>query len=317
MRQKILNLINQFDWNPEINNNQINKNYDKMVVCGMGGSHLAADILQSLNLKEIIVWSDYNLPDLNLKNALIVVDSYSGNTEEALSSFREAKKRKLNICVITSGGKLLELAIKNNIPYIQIPKLDLQPRMALIYQILALLKILNKKDILKEIKNLKNKINILNLEKEGKILAQNMFNFIPVIYASCQNKALAYIFKIKLNESSKIPAFYNTFPELNHNEMQGFNLSPKTKKMLSNFLFIFLNDKNDNIYIKKRMKITSDLYKKQGFKILNIELNYNNFWLKVFNFLFLTDWISYYLSQIYNYEFENVPLIEEFKLRMK
>lgn len=317
MRQKILNLINQFDWNPEINNNQINKNYDKVVVCGMGGSHLAADILQSLNLKEIIVWSDYNLPDLNLKNALIVVDSYSGNTEEALSSFREAKKRKLNICVITSGGKLLELAIKNNISYIQIPKSDLQPRMALIYQILALLKILNKKDILKEIKNLKNKINILNLEKEGKILAQNMFNFIPVIYASCQNKALAYIFKIKLNESSKIPAFYNTFPELNHNEMQGFNLSPKTKKILSNFLFIFLNDKNDNIYIKKRMKITSDLYKKQGFKILNIELNYNNFWLKVFNFLFLTDWISYYLSQIYNYEFENVPLIEEFKLRMK
>ncbi|MCX7589495.1 MAG: bifunctional phosphoglucose/phosphomannose isomerase [Patescibacteria group bacterium] len=325
MREKILDLINQFDWIPEIFNKKDNQSYDRVIVCGMGGSHLAADILQSLNLNlEIFIWTDYGLPDLNLKKSLIIIDSYSGDTEEAISSFSEAKKRNLNLGIITSGGKLLDLAKKYKISYIQIPKSNIQPRMALIYQILALLKFLNQENEIKKLKKIKNKINLLILEKEAKKLVPKIYGLIPIIYSSNQNKALAYILKIKFNESSKIPAFYNIFPELNHNEMQGFdtsfNINKNIKKLINNFLFIFLNDFSDNKLIKKRIKTTSALYKQKGLNVLNFSLNSknkNNFWFKIVNFLFLTDWLCYYLSLKYDNKFEEVPLIEIFKRKIK
>ncbi|MGB9609133.1 MAG: SIS domain-containing protein, partial [Minisyncoccia bacterium] len=297
-----------------------NKNFKKVIVCGMGGSHLGADILKSFNLNfEINIWSNYNLPQINkneLKDYFVVIDSYSGNTEEALSSFFAAQKLKLNIGIITSGGKLLNLAKKYQKPYVLIPNTGIQPRHALGYQILALAKILNQEKIILNIKTIKNKINIFNLEKGGKKIAKEIFNFTPIIYSSESNKSLAYNWKIKFNESSKIPAFYNVFPELNHNEMQGFDVLPQTKKLSENFYFLFLYDQNDDLKIKKRMIITANLYKKRDLKVKLINLKEKNNWLKIFNVLFLGDWISYYLAKMYNTDFEKVKMVEEFKKRL-
>ncbi|MGC8776115.1 MAG: bifunctional phosphoglucose/phosphomannose isomerase [Minisyncoccia bacterium] len=320
MEKLIYNFINQLDWDPKIYGQIQNKNFKKVIVCGMGGSHLGADILKSFNLNfEINIWSNYNLPQINkneLKDYFVVIDSYSGNTEEALSSFFAAQKLKLNIGIITSGGKLLNLAKKYQKPYVLIPNTGIQPRHALGYQILALAKILNQEKIILNIKNIKNKINIFNLEKGGKKIAKEIFNFVPIIYSSENNKSLAYNWKIKFNESSKIPAFYNVFPELNHNEMQGFDVLPQTKKLSENFYFLFLYDQNDDLKIKKRMIITANLYKKRDLKVKLINLKEKNNWLKIFNVLFLGDWISYYLAKMYNTDFEKVKMVEEFKKRL-
>jgi glucose/mannose-6-phosphate isomerase len=322
MENKIIyNFKNQLDWQPEIIGKVKNKNLKKIIVCGMGGSHLAADILKSLNLNfEMVVWENYGLPKINkleLKKYFIIIDSYSGNTEEALSSFYEAQKLNLNIGIITSSGKLLELAKRYNIPYIQIPHTGIQPRHALGYQILALLKFLEQKKLILEIKKIKNKINLKNLEKQGKKIASLIFKYIPIIYSSKENESLAYNWKIKFNESSKIPAFYNVFPELNHNEMQGFDILPQTQKLSENFYFLFLFDENDNLKIKKRIEITEKLYKARGLKTKIITLKEKNIWLKIFNALFLADWISYYLAKFYKTEFEKVKMVEEFKKLLK
>jgi len=109
----------------------------------VGGSHLGADILKMLDLKfEILVHKNYGLQNLNLeelKKSLIILDSYSGNTEEVISSFLEAQKLNLNFVIIASGGKLIELAKKFKKPYIRIPYTGIQPRHALGFQMLALL----------------------------------------------------------------------------------------------------------------------------------------------------------------------------------
>jgi glucose/mannose-6-phosphate isomerase len=317
MKKTILNFTRQLNWDPEASGKIQNKNYKKVIICGMGGSHLGADILKMLDLKfEILVHKNYGLPNLNLeelKKSLIILDSYSGNTEEVISSFLEAQKLNLNFVIIASGGKLIELAKKFKKPYIQIPYTGIQPRHALGFQILALLYALNLNHLILDIKKISSKINILNLEKKGKILAKELKNSVPIIYASQKNEALAYNWKIKFNETSKIPAFYNVFPELNHNEMQGMDVMPNTKELSKNFYFLMFYDENDYSKIKTRMKITNKLYLRRGLKTKILNLNEKNIWLKIFNNLLLGDWTSYYLSQIYKTEPEQVPMVEEFK----
>jgi len=317
MKKTILNFTRQLNWNPEVSGKIQNKNYKKVIICGMGGSHLAADILKMLDLKfEILIHKNYGLPNLNLeelKKSLIILDSYSGNTEEVISSFLEAQKLNLNFIIIASGGKLIELAKRFKKPYIQIPYTEIQPRAALGFQILSLLKALNLNNLISDIKKVSSKINILDLEKKGKILAKELKNFIPIIYASQKNKSLAYNWKIKFNETSKIPAFYNVFPELNHNEMQGMDVILSTKELSKNFYFLMFYDLNDLPKIKKRIEITNKLYLKRGLKTKILKLSGKNIWLKIFNNLLLGDWTSYYLSKIYGTEPEKVPMIEEFK----
>ena len=115
----------------------------KFAVCGMGGSHLAADLIKIARPDlDIIIHSSYGLPEIgDLDERLIIVNSYSGNTEEALDSFGEALEKKLNLAAISIGGKLLEQAQNKGIAFVKIPDTGIQPRMALGFFVLALLKL--------------------------------------------------------------------------------------------------------------------------------------------------------------------------------
>ncbi len=321
MENILKNFKNQLLYQPQILNFKKNKKYKKVIICGMGGSHLAADILKSFDLDlEILVHKDYGLPKLNLKdykNTLIICNSYSGNTEETISSFWSAQKLKLDIFIISSGGKLLELAKKFNIPYIEISEKNIPPRLSLGLQIIAILKAINKKNLINEIKKISFKINTNFLEKEGKNLANQLKNFIPLIYTSNKNEALAYNWKIKFNETSKIPAFYNVFPELNHNEMQGFDFNKYTKNLFKKFYVLFFFDEADNNEIKKRIKLTEKFYKNKKMNTKILKLNEKNIWLRIFDNLLLGDWTSYYLAKKYNNNPNEVLMIEKFKKELK
>jgi glucose/mannose-6-phosphate isomerase len=319
MREIILGFKDQLLWRPEVFNAKKPKNYEKIIVCGMGGSNLAARILKTI-IPEIYLHQDYGLPQLNkkeLKNSLIICNSYSGNTEETISSFNEAHKLKLNLFVIASGGILLSLAKKYNISYIEIKEKNIPPRLSLGFQIIALLKALNKNNLIKEIYNVAPKINLNALEKQGKILANEFKNYIPLIYSSRQNEALAYNWKIKFNETSKIPAFYNFFPELNHNEMQGFDTNNFTNILVKNFYVLMFYDKNDTKALQKRMALTQKIYQSKKIKTKILKLDQKNIWLKIFNNLILGDWTSFYLAKIYKNSPSEVLLIEKFKNQLK
>lgn len=321
MHNAIKNLPEQFAWQAVIKNNKYLKKYSQFIILGMGGSHLAADLIKLAKPEiDIIVHSDYGLPkltDKELKQCLIIANSYSGNTEEVLDGIKLALDKKLSVACISIGGQLIDLAIKNNLPYIQMPDTHIQPRMALGFNAKALAKLMGLTNTYQELTNLATQINPLHFNKPGKKLAKTLKNKIPVIYSSANNQAIAYNWKIKMNETGKVPAFYNVLPELNHNEMNGFDVRETTKNLSEDFCFIFLTDNTDHLRIQKRFKILTKLYKKNKLPVLTLPLKGKNTWQKIFISLTLADWTAYHLAKSYHLEPEPVPMVEKFKKLMK
>lgn len=317
MYNAIKNFHRQFQYNPNIEGRLSPEKIKTFIAVGMGGSHLAADILNNYDPTfNIIVHKNYGLPPLpeqTLQNSLVIANSYSGNTEEVLDSFNLALRRGLKLAAISVGGKLLELARKHGVPFIQIPDTGIQPRSALGFHTKALLKIMGKEKELIEITKLTETLNLADLEIEGKKLAAKIINRVPIIYASEANQAIAYNWKIKFNETGKIPAFYNIFPELNHNEMAGFDVKESSRHLSKNFIFLLLTDENDHPQIQKRMMLLKKLYEERGLKVKVLKLVGENKFHKIFSSLLLADWTAYWTAVQYNLEPEKVEIVEEFK----
>lgn len=316
MEDALRNFPKQFLFEPKIENGLHFKQFDKFVVCGMGGSHLAADLLKVWEPKlDSVIYSDYELPPLNdkeLQTRLIIISSYSGNTEEPIDVFHKALEKKLPLAAISAGGKVLEIAREYNVPYVQIPDTDIEPRLGLGFSIRGVMKLMGKEKLLEETKALVNELDVSLCQKEGEELAEILKNKIPVIYSSRRNCGIAYNWKIKFGETAKIPAFYNVVPELNHNEMNGFDVREKTRFLSKDFSFLFLEDSEDHPRIKLRMKVLKKLYEEKGLPILVKEFNGKSVWHKMFSSLLTADWASYTLARYYNVPTECV-LVEEFK----
>lgn len=315
MQNAIKNFNKQFKFRSKVEGGKV-KRYKTYIVCGMGGSHLSANILQTaMPGLDIIIHSDYGLPTLSenrLKKALVIASSYSGNTEETISAYEEARAKNLPLVAIAVGGKLIEMAKKDNVPYIILPG-GIQPRSALGYSIKALMKAMKLNDGLKEIALLAKSLEPGAYEQVGKELANRLRGKFPIIYSSTKNYSVAYNWKIKFNETGKIPAFCNVVPELNHNEMTGFDVKNATKKLSENLYFIILKDQNDNPKIIKRMDVLEKLYKDRGLSVEFVELKGENEFQKIFSSLVLADWAALYTAEAYGLESEQVPMVEEFK----
>ncbi len=301
-------------------NIKIDGTFKDVVICGIGGSPLPIDILTSILLPSVpaYIHRDYNLPPMASKDSLILCISYSGNTEETLSSLQTAINKGFKIIAISTGGKMEEICKQRNISLVKIPS-GIQPRSATGYLFSSLATILSNCGIIEDISNDifhaaedLNKINPI-LDKEGKKLAKKLAKKIPIVYASSSLQAVAKIWKIKFNENSKIPAFYNFFPELNHNEMVGFTQIKK----ISNFHVLIIKDKENHPRIIKRMNLTSSLLKKKGIKVDFLETRDGSLIFRIFSILLLGDWTSYYLAINNKIDPTPVVIVEEFKKMMQ
>ena len=297
LRQVILDFPKQFATGLEIAKGiKVEGNFKSLEISGMGGSSLPANILRiylsslskpSSAKKSFGIFQNrfYSLPHEAYGDCLNFFASYSGNTEETISSLKEAIKHKLPSVGFATGGKLEELCRNNNIPCVILPS-GIQPRYATGYFFAAMFQVLVNSGMVedkgKEIIKLATKLEseIKKLEKRGKALAKKMAGKTPVIYASPKYKALAMIWKIKINENAKTPAFYNFFPELNHNEMVGYSL-PQGK-----FHIITLMDPNDHPQNIKRMRVTSQILKKKGIDTTIIEMENSNIFNSILNRFF-------------------------------
>jgi glucose/mannose-6-phosphate isomerase len=320
IQDAIKNFPKQFSWTPQIEHKDKFKRKKQFILLGMGGSHLAADLILSydpaINLK---IHSDYGLPKVSekeLQRSLIIASSYSGDTEEVIDGLQKALEKNLSVAVIATGGKLLEIAKEKNLPYIQIPDTGIQPRSALGYSLKAILKFIGAREALKETKTLNKSLRPADFEPAGRELAERLTGRVPVIYSSAHNRAIALNWKIIFNETGKIPAFYNVIPELNHNEMTGLDIKDATKSLSANFYFIFLRDNMDEPRNLKRLEILQKLYQDRGLGVEIIELQGENFWQKAFASLILADWAAVSLAQNYGMDPEQVPMVEEFKLQI-
>lgn len=333
MRQVILDFPKQFREALEFTKDvEAKGRFKNIVICGVGGSALPANLLITTLTSEveryrltsevkhaaslpIYVHRSYGLPAQVNNNSLIVCISYSGNTEEAVSSLEEAIKRNLKAATITTGGKLKSLAETNNLPLILVPATGIQPRCATGYLFTSLIKLLSNSGVIpdksREFLEVAQKLKPLELETQGEDLAKNLVGKIPLVYASDKFKALARIWKIKFNENSKVLAFWNYFPELNHNELVGYtNLQGK-------FHVIILRDKDDHPRILKRMEITSNLIKSKGAEVTTMDIPEGGLLFKIFSTLILGDWASYYLALEYGVDPTPVVMVEDLKSKLK
>lgn len=320
MDEAIRDFPKQFLYEPVIEGGALSR-HAEAVFAGMGGSHLAGDILKMARPElALTVYSDYGLPafvgSVSDRDCLIIASSYSGNTEEAIDTAERAFAERRSLLVITTGGALWNFAETRGIPRIKIPATGIQPRSALGFSLRALLKALHDEEGLAETRALAVQLDVARAEIVGRSLAVKLKGKIPLIYASTQNGPIALNWKIKLNETGKIAAFYNVFPELSHNEMTGFDVIETTRPFAENFVFILLADRADDERIQKRMTITQAMLEERGLPVEALILEGQSSWEKIFQSLLVADWTAYYLAKSYGAEPEAVPMVEELKRRM-
>ncbi len=328
-RQFILDTPSQFKTGMELAKNiRVEGNFTSVTVSGMGGSALPANLLRAYCNSlfknhpeykpfEIYINRYYSLPpESQGQNTLNFIASYSGNTEETLASLEQVKKLNLPFVGFSSGGKVEVLCKEYGMPHIKlpIPYANYQPRMGTGYFFGAMFQLLVNHglvpDLTADILSKADKFNdyMPEYEKKGKELAGELRGRTPVIYASPKYKPVAMVWKIKINENAKTPAFWNFFPELNHNEMVGYT-NPQGK-----FFIIMLKDKGDDPRNLKRYTATTDLLKQNGIGSKIIDMDGDDIFSKMFLSISLADWTSYYLALFYGQDPTPVALVEKLKV---
>lgn len=333
LRQSIIDMPNQLseaikNWKTLV----FEKEFSNVILCGMGGSAWPIEFIinyfttiSSARLQKIpfIIHRNYGLPDEAGKNSLMIFCSYSGNTEETIEAYKTAFSAGIKGVVITSGGIIEELAIKNGTVVIKVPKKNIPSgcsrcttgfMVGYILKLLADAKILKDDsiEILETSEFLKKVIAERELEKRGYELAKKIGNRIILIYASVNYRIAAKVWKIKINENAKMPAFWNHLPEFNHNEMVGF-----TRTNPDQFIVIMLENKNDSPEILKVTDISKRLLIKRKMLLESVEMKGDNFFSNIFYATLLGDWVSYYLSVIHGIDPSPVHIVDEFKKELK
>lgn len=311
----------QFSFVPKVENRDKLGRFTRVIVCGMGGSHLSAGILKTVDSSvDLFIHRDYGLPDLPakyFKDALLIASSYSGNTEEVLDFASLAYEKNYNVAVMASGGKLISFAKAHSLPHVFIPSTGIQPRSALGFSLLALVKLIGSESLLKEISLLHSVLDPEKWRKTGKSISRAMSGKIPIIYSSRRNGQIAYNWKIKFNETGKVPAFFNVVPELNHNEMAGLESLPANRKLLKNLHFIFVPDDSDHPRVQKRMVVLQEILKEQSCTVTSVFLEGQTRLERIFNSLLLADWSALYTARANKVEPDKVDFIENFKDKLK
>lgn len=299
---------------------------DKVVILGMGGSAISGEMVQGLAMIEskvpIFVQRDYSLPPFVDSNTLVIASSYSGNTEETLTAFTESLNTPARKIAVTTGGKLGELAAKNNIPVYTI---DYQapPRAALPHSFVPLLGILQKVGLFSDkSKELDEAIQTMNTLSNGicetvplnsnpaKQLARKLLNRIVVVYGAWVLSAVAQRWKAQLNENSKTMAFHEVFPELNHNAIVGYEYPSAIK---DNVFVILLHSSSLNPRIQLRYEATTKLLQQSGISHEIVKSTGKSPLAQMLSTVLFGDYVSFYLSMLNGVDPTPVKVIDFLK----
>jgi len=282
---------------------------NKVIICGMGGSAIGGDIACRIVLTEgtTPVWvnRDYTLPPFVDKNTLVIASSYSGNTEETLAAFNEALKTPAKKLVLTTGGNLKEIAEQNNIPA-YIINYQSPPRAAFPHSFVPLVVIFQKLGILGDKSgDLQESIDTLN--KLGgnfaetkplavnypKQLATKIHGKVPVIYGGGILSEVAQRWKTQLNENSKNLAFYDLFPELNHNTAAGYAYPPSARDEI---FVCLLRSSLLHPRTQLRYEATAKLLDEANIGYEIVDAGEESIMAQMMSLILLGDYLSYYLA---------------------
>ncbi len=308
--------------NPEHDNREITS----IVLTGMGGSALAALIVKVLLQAKLTIPFDiirgYDLPEYVDKRTFVIASSYSGNTEETLSALEQAQAKHSQLAIITSGGKLIEIAESNNIAHVSLPS-GVQPRMAMLYNFRAVLALFEAFGIIDN--NLNNQVEELSswLEEESnnwlpevpvhenyaKQLAHEAIGKTPVFYGGPLTAPLAYKWKISWNETAKNVAFWNEYSEFNHNEFMGWASHPIEKP----FVIFDILSSYERPRILQRFELSDKLLSGKRPAAKSIQLKGETLLAQLLWGAILADFASTYAAILNGVDPTPVVLIEKLK----
>jgi len=306
------------------------KKCTKIMINGMGGSNLGGWVLKRLFSDQLKVSVDildgYTVPKSVDKNTLFLFSSYSGTTEEVLSTYKEVKKRGAKMLILASGGPLAKRAKKDNVPgFVFEPKFNpcTQPRIGLGYSLFGLIYLfvklgfikMSSKDIQEIIKLLQKNNNLLSLgvkikNNKAKQIALKMHGKMPVLVGSEFLMGNIHIFRNQITETCKTFSTFLELPDLNHFAMEGLQYPKSNQK---NMLFFFIESELYHKRIQQRAILTKKVVRQNKLEVFDHKLSSKTKLLQSFELLQYGTWLSYYLGILNNVNPSEVPFVSWFK----
>lgn len=287
--------------------------YRHVVCTGLGGSAIGADIARSYLADgvrvPIFVNREYRLPRFAGKETLVITASYSGNTEETISAYKDARAKKATIVAITSGGELRKLADRDGHAVVAIPG-GIPPRAALGYAFFPLLAVLSRTgiagDLSAEVDRVPPALEALRDRKIGsavrsgrnpaKAVAEKIAGRFPVIYSAQDHfDAVATRWRGQLAENAKTLSSTHVFPEMNHNEIMGWQYP---REAVRRSAVIMLRDAGDHPRVAKRMDITKRMLRKDGIRVIQVRSEGKGLLERIFSLIYTGDFVSAYLAAL-------------------
>jgi len=298
-----------------------------VVVTGLGGSAIGGDLLRVWGAGRlsvpVAVNRDYRLPAFVAADSLVFCVSYSGNTEETVAAYREAREKGARVVVLTSGGVLRDLAAADGVPCVGVPG-GISPRSATGYLFLPMVKILFRlglvedpgpavRELVTHLEEVRARIGPdVPLERNpAKQLARSLYGRLPVIWgAAGTTEVVAQRFKGQINENAKAPAYWNVLPELDHNEINGFSGPPEVLRLLA---VVLLRDPEDHPRVALRMDVTRRIVAEQVGLVTEMTAGGEGALARTYDLVYRGDYTSVYLAFLYGVDPGPVPVIERLK----
>ncbi|MEQ8579720.1 MAG: bifunctional phosphoglucose/phosphomannose isomerase [Balneola sp.] len=274
---------------------------------GMGGSAIGADLIRAYSLKScphpVQVNRHYEVPNYINEETLFIACSFSGNTEETLTALSSALEKGAQVIGVTSGGTLKKQAIEHEFDYIQIPG-GMPPRAALAYSFVPLFRIFQTLGFLDEPNSvLDDTYNLLRDgvskftdvdDNDALALARELNESLPIIYSDALlMEPVNLRWRGQIEENSKMLVYGNLIPEMNHNEIVGWE---HIAHLAGRLTVVMLKDQDDNSRVTKRMEIVKELVMDQALSVIEISTIGNSRLERMFSLVQLADWVSMYLA---------------------
>lgn len=290
-------------YKPRVDKNKINK----IMFSGMGGSAIGADLIRAYSARTcphpVVVNRHYDIPAWVDENTLFVACSFSGNTEETLSALHQALAKGAQCIAVTSGGQLLITAEKEEFDYIKIPG-GMPPRAALAYSFIPLFRIFQQLGYLDEGEEALAETHMLLQDSardladlhtnEALTIAQELNDTLPLIYSDAQlMEPVNLRWRGQIEENAKMLAYGNLIPEMNHNEIVGWE---RMAHLTGRLCVVILKDKDDNPRVRRRMEIVKELVIDQALAVIEVETYGKSRLARMFSLIQLGDWVSLYLA---------------------
>ena len=298
--------------------------FEVVAVAGMGGSGISARIAQGLlwdrSPLPMYVCNDYDLPAAVTESALFVAVSYSGDTEETLSGFREARRRGSRIIAITQGGELGWMAAKHGYPVLPVPG-GMPPRAALGYLFSTLLVTLERLGVCaSQQRGLEEAVRLMRRRRSSMLvrartIARHLSGRLPIVYSTSRMlDAVAERWRCQLNENAGVLCHTNVLPEHNHNEIVGMGRPAHPGRAN---VVVALLDKEAHERTRFRLESVLDITTRAYYLALRLESEGGSRLARTFSLVMLGDMVSVELARLSGKDAMEIDRIIELKRRMQ